>query len=115
MEELARNNRSLAIATVIMLVIMLAIITVGMIYFPMSAYLDPNAGPIHGLVDSPGGNILVIALFGLLACNIAYYLNTVIRLERERAAILERATAQSEAPELPPTPPQKALGPKPTK
>jgi hypothetical protein len=115
MEELARNNRSLAIATVIMLTIMLAIIILGMVLFPMSAYDDPNAGPIRGLINSPGGNILVIAMFGVLACNIAYFLNTVIRLERERAAILERATAQAEAPQLPPTPQRKAIADKPKK
>jgi hypothetical protein len=103
MEELARNNRSFLVATIIMLVITGAMITLGMILFPLSDYVDPNAGPIRGLTNSPGGNIIVFAMFGVIAVNIGVFLNTVIRLERERADILERAAATEEAPQLPPT------------
>lgn len=90
MNELAQNNRRFLTATVIMLVIALVIVTIGLILFPLTAYDDPNAGPIRGLVNSPGGNALVIGLFGLLAANIGVFLSTVTRLERERTEIIEK-------------------------
>lgn len=93
MEALARNNRSFVTAAIIMLVVAAAIVALGVILFPLSAYDDPNAGAIRGLINSPGGNILVIAMFGLLAANIGVFLNTVTRLERERAQILEESVA----------------------
>ncbi|SRR5579883_2847824 len=101
MEDLARNNRSFTISTIIMLVVAAIIVGVAMLFFPLTAYDDPNAGIIPGLINTPAGNALVVGFFALLAGNIAFYLNTIIRLERERADILERATATREAPQLP--------------
>ena len=108
MEDLARNNRSLLTAMLIMIAVGAVIVGFGMILFPLTLYTDPNAGLIPGLFNKPGANVLVFGLFGLLAADIGVFLNTVIRLERERTAILERSAAQREAPSLPP-PPQGAL------
>ncbi len=93
MEDLARNNRNFVTATVIMLLITGAIVTFGMVLFPLSAYVNPNAGLIPGLINTPQGNILVISMFGLIAATIGVFLNRVIQLERERTAILERGSA----------------------
>ena len=98
MDALARNHRSLIVSTAVMLLIASALITLGMLLFPLSAYGDPNAGLIPGLINSPQGNIIVIAMFGVLAVNIGAFLTTVTRLERERSTILtqdsEAATTQ---------------------
>ena len=88
MEALERNHRSFIVATAIMLLVTAALITVGMLLFPLSAYDDPNAGLIRGLINTPRGNIIVIAMFGVLAVNIAAFLTTITRLERERTTIL---------------------------
>lgn len=100
MEALAQNNRSFVTAASIMLVVAAAIVALGVILFPLNAYDNPNAGPIPGLLYSPGGNILVIAMFGLLAANIGVFLNTVTRLERERAEILEQSAATVSAHQI---------------
>lgn len=103
MEDLARNNRNFVTATVIMLLITGAIVTFGMVLFPLSAYENPNAGLIPGLINTPQGNILVISMFGLIAANVGVFLNRVIQLERERAAILERGAAPKKEPTPLPT------------
>ncbi len=91
MEELEQNHRSLAVATIVLAVALGALITFMMILFPLTAYDNPNAGLIPGLVNSPQGNILTIAFMGLVAAIIGTYLNTATRLERERNAILARS------------------------
>jgi hypothetical protein len=104
MEDLAKNNRSFLTATLTMIGFGAAIVIVGMILFPLSLYTNPNAGPIPNLVNTPQGNLLVISLFGLLAADIGVFLNRVIRLERERTAILERgANRESDTPLPPPS------------
>jgi len=100
MEDLARNNRNFATATIIMVVVAAVIVAVAMAFFPLTAFDNPNAGLIPSLINTPGGNALVVGFFALLAANIAVYLNTIIRLERERADILERGTSTREAPQI---------------
>jgi hypothetical protein len=104
MEDLAKNNRSFLLATLWMVGVGAVIVIVGMVLFPLSLYTDPSAGPIPKLVNTPQGNLLVIALFGLLAADIGVFLNRVIQLERERTNILERGSNRENASELPPPP-----------
>jgi hypothetical protein len=102
MEALERNSRSLIVATAIMLLVLAALITLGMLLFPLSAYGDPNAGLIRGLINTPRGNIIIIAMFGVLAINIGTFLSTVTRLERERSTILasNAEAASTQRPEV---------------
>jgi hypothetical protein len=99
MEDLERNNRQIIISTIQMLVITGGIIILGMILYPYSAYDDPSAGlqlgglNLRGLINTPQGNILVIAMFGVIAVNIAAFLVRVTALERERNTILVRNAA----------------------
>jgi hypothetical protein len=90
MDELERNNRQLATATVLMVVIVAALVTVMMLFFPLTAYTNPNAGIIPGLINSPQGNIMSIVFLGLMAAVMGAFLNRVIALERQRNAILAR-------------------------
>jgi hypothetical protein len=100
MDELERNHRNLIVATIIMLLVTGALIALGVILFPLTAYDDPNAGVIRGLINTPQGNLLVISMFGVLAANIGVYLSTVTRLERERNSLLARnASTQAQTPE----------------
>ncbi len=108
MEDLAKNNRSFLIATLVMVGVGALIVFVGTLFFPLTLYTDPNAGIAPKLVNTPQGNLLVIALFGLFAADIGVFLNRVIRLERERTAILERGSNRENATPLPP-PPQGAI------
>jgi hypothetical protein len=103
MEDLAKNNRDFLIATLIMVGVGAAIVIVAMLFFPLTLYTDPNAGLAPKLVNTPQGNLLVIALFGLFAADIGVFLNRVIRLERERTAILERGSNRENAKSLPPS------------
>ena len=103
MEDLARNNRNFLTATVIMLLVTAAVITLGMVLFPLSAYDNPNAG--FGLINTPQGNLLVISMFGVIAANVGVFLNRIIHLERERTEILERGSVpRKESTSLPPPP-----------
>jgi len=102
MEDLAKNNRSFLVATLAMVGVGAVIVIIGMILFPLTLYTNPNAGPIPGLVNTPKGNLLVISLFGLFAADIGVFLNRVIRLERERTAILERGSNRENAKPLSP-------------
>jgi uncharacterized Tic20 family protein len=100
MDELAQNHRNFVTSTVIMLVVSAVIITAGMILFPLTAYDDPNAGLIRGLINSPAGNAIVLGLFAVLAVNVGVFLNRVVQLEKERAAILEKSSSKADATPL---------------
>lgn len=100
MNDLEHNHRSFLVATGIMLVVAAAVVTMGMLLFPLALYVDPNAGLIPGLFNTPSGNVLIFAMLGVLAVNMVVYLNRVTSLERERNAILEYAA--QEAPAAPP-------------
>lgn len=88
MNALDRNHRDFLMAFAVMLVITLAVISFGMIFYPYSAFVDPNAGLIPGLINSPQGNIMVFAMFGVLAVNMAVFFTRITQLERERTALL---------------------------
>jgi hypothetical protein len=98
MDALERNHRSMIVATVVMIVITVAFLTLGMLLFPLSAYDDPSAGLIRGLINTPRGNIIIIAMFGVLAVNIGVFFNTITRLERERNALLSQNAQVSTPP-----------------
>jgi|GEM_PF-3161270 len=93
MDALERNHNSMLVATGLMLLVTAALITFGLVLFPISAYSNPSAGLIPGLINTPKGNILVIAMFGVLATNVAVFLNNVTRLERERNTLLAHTAA----------------------
>jgi hypothetical protein len=109
MEELAQNNRNMVTATVIMLVVTGVIVTFGMLLFPLTAYDNPNAGIIPGLINTPGGNLLAIGLLGLVAANIGVFLNRIIKLERERTAILEKGNNKTKDATSLPKPPRGSI------
>jgi hypothetical protein len=108
MNALADNNRRLVTATVIMLVVAAVLVTLGMILFPMDAFSDPSAGP-GSLINTPQGNLIVISLFGLLAINLGVFLNTVTKLERERAQALEDSAATLTSKQVAPPSAPKAI------
>jgi len=98
MDALERNHRSMIMATVIMIAITVAFLILGMLLFPLSAYDDPSAGLIRGLINTPRGNIIIIAMFGVLAVNVGVFFNTITRLERERNALLSENVQVSTPP-----------------
>lgn len=59
-----------------------------------------NPGLIRGLINTPPGNAVVLGLFVVLAVNIGVFLNRVIQLEKERAAILEKSASKADATPL---------------
>ncbi len=100
MNAIDRNHRDFIMVFTVMLVITLAVIAFGMIFYPYSAFIDPNSGPISGLIDSPQGNIMVFAMFGVLAVNMAVFFTRITQLERERADLLAQQPAQQRSGEV---------------
>ncbi len=100
MDALDSNNRSFASATIMMIVVAAALITVGILAFPLTAYDDPRAGTFGSLINTRAGNIVIFALFGALAVNMAVFLARVTSLEQERNALLAR-TAEPPPPATP--------------
>jgi len=101
MDDLEKNNRKLLTSFAIMLAILAVLITIGELLFPEHAFVDPNAGLIRGLINTPSGNIIAICLIGLVAGNIGFFLNTLTAIERERVMILaKQGDGNARAPEL---------------
>ncbi len=103
MDALEQNNRSFMQTTIIMIVIAGILIMAGVILFPLSLYDNPNSSlfGLPVLFDTPQGNLVIFALFGLLAANMAVFLARITRLEQQRNAILAQSANAAHSAQIP--------------